>query len=64
MSMPANVNQKQAKVVVACCRHDYGKPERGLSFEYYNLFLPMKEVASDVILFDFYGMTVKQARRE
>lgn len=62
MSMAANVNQKQAKVVVACCLHDYGKPERGLSFEYYNLFLPMKEVASNVILFDFFGMTVKHGK--
>lgn len=41
------------KVVVVCLKDDYNQPARGLSLEYYNLYLAMKNVASEVILFDF-----------
>lgn len=44
------------KVLLAFNLHAYGKPERGLSYEYYNLFLPLQKVADEVLLFDFAGL--------
>ena len=52
------------KVVVACCKYDYNKPERGLSFEYYNLYLAMQNVASEVILFDFGTLHRERGQEE
>ncbi len=41
------------KVLLAFNLYAYGKPERGLSYEYFNLYLPLQQVAEQVILFDF-----------
>ncbi|MDQ3605182.1 MAG: glycosyltransferase [Gemmatimonadota bacterium] len=41
------------KVLLAFNLYAYGKPERGLSYEYWNLYLPMQQVADEVLLFDF-----------
>lgn len=45
------------KVVVAAMEHDYGVRERGHSFEYYNVYLPLAEVAGadQTLLYDFVG---------
>jgi spore maturation protein CgeB len=61
-SRDTDVPRQLGKVVVACSLYDYGKPERGFSFEYYNLYLAMKEVVSEVVLFDFYGTFVQHGK--
>ena len=49
------------KIFVAIMKYDYGVIERGFSFEYYNVFLPLCEVYGNenVILFDYFS-EVKQ----
>lgn len=45
------------KVVLSIMQYDYGVEQRGYSFEYYNLYLPLCNVLGidNVILFDFYS---------
>lgn len=51
------------KVVVACMQHDYGVRERGPSFEYQNVFLPLADAAGEPpILFDFMESERKLGR--
>lgn len=52
------------KVVVVCLKDDYNQPARGLSLEYYNLYLAMKNVASEVILFDFGTLYRERGQEE
>jgi spore maturation protein CgeB len=40
------------KVLFAAHRHDYGKPERGLSFEYFNFYEPLTHLGNEVSFFD------------
>jgi spore maturation protein CgeB len=42
------------KVLVVCLVDDYGDPNRGLSFEYFNIYMGMRQIADEVLLFDFY----------
>ncbi|GAB4297630.1 MAG: hypothetical protein Kow0098_22020 [Ignavibacteriaceae bacterium] len=44
------------KAVMVLMKYDYGVKSRGYSYEYYNLFLPVKELLGEenVIHFDFY----------
>ena len=45
------------KVLVACLVDDHREPGKGLfSHEYLNLYQPMQQVASDVVLFDFHRL--------
>ncbi|HEX9015277.1 MAG TPA: glycosyltransferase [Chloroflexota bacterium] len=41
------------RVTLAAMKYDYGRKDRGLSFEYYNLYLALQEVFERVDLFDF-----------
>lgn len=41
------------RVLLVSMRDDYGVPERGLSYEYYNLYLPLLRVFPGARLFDF-----------
>ncbi|MBI3240808.1 MAG: glycosyltransferase [Chloroflexi bacterium] len=50
------------KVLLAAARHDYGDKSRGLSNEYYNLFLPLERVVDSVVLFDFMEQFQSQGR--
>jgi spore maturation protein CgeB len=50
------------KVLLAFNLHAYGRPERGLSYEYYNLLLPLQEVADGVVPFDFAGIEIERGR--
>lgn len=45
------------KAVIVLIQYDYGKKERGFSYEYYNVFLPFVNVLGkeNVSLFDFYS---------
>lgn len=52
------------KAMVVCLKDDYNQPERGLSLEYYNLYLAMKNVASEVILFDFGTLYRERGQEE
>ncbi len=38
-------------------KYDYGVKERGYSFEYYNIYLPLCDVfgENNILLFDFYS---------
>jgi spore maturation protein CgeB len=48
---------KIIKAVIVLMQHDYGKKERGFSYEYYNVLLPFINVLGkeNVLLFDFYS---------
>lgn len=41
------------KILLACMAHDYGDPERGYSYEYYNFYQSLKELGHEVELFDY-----------
>lgn len=43
------------KILLACMQYDYGDPQRGKSYEYYNFFLSLKSAGYEVILFDYMG---------
>lgn len=40
------------RILFAAHRHDYGRPERGLSFEYFNFFEPLTLLGHQVTYFD------------
>ncbi len=40
------------KILFAAQKHDYGKPERGLSYEYYNFFEPLVDMGHEVTFLD------------
>src|SRR3990172_2620556 len=52
---------KQLRVVLAALYWDYGQKERGLSYEYYNLYLCLKEMYQ-VQFFDYYGLLLEKGR--
>lgn len=43
------------KILVVAMLYDYGKKERGHSYEYYNFYLSLKEVFQEVEFYDFLG---------
>ncbi len=53
------------KIVVAIMKYDYGYEERGFSYEYYNVYLPLCDVfgKENVLLYDYYS-EYKQAGKE
>lgn len=56
-----------AKILFIACKYDYGKPELGLSFEYYNLYDPLVKMNNSqhqVLLFPFDEIFLKSGRDE
>jgi len=51
------------RVVLAALYWDYGQKQRGLSYEYCNLYLCLKEMF-DVHFFDFYGRMLEKGKQE
>ena len=53
------------KIVVAIMKYDYGYEERGFSYEYYNVYLPLCDVygKENILLYDYYS-EYKQAGKE
>ena len=45
------------KAFIAIMKYDYGVESRGYSYEYYNLYLPLRDLLGEenVYLFDFYS---------
>jgi spore maturation protein CgeB len=60
---PSTGRRLPMHITLAALRHDYGKPERGYSFEYYNLYLTLKDVFERVDLFDFRTLYVDKGKR-
>jgi len=55
------------KILFVACKNDYGKPELGLSFEYYNIYEPMVHMnssAHNVIYFPFDEIALKYGKEE
>lgn len=54
------------KVLIAMMLYDYGRKERGYSYEYYNVYLPLKDQLgeSQVLLFDYYSECQKSGIRK
>jgi spore maturation protein CgeB len=44
------------RIVFAALKYDYGLPERGLSFEYYNFYDTLVRMGHEVEYFDFYSL--------
>jgi len=44
------------KCAAVMMQYDYGEKSRGFSYEYYNIFMPLMDVAGEynIMLFDFY----------
>lgn len=59
---PPVVSQRSLKVLFVGLYYDYGQPQRGLSYDYNNLFLPLKELFTDVQFFDFYKIIREQGQ--
>ncbi|HUX93795.1 MAG TPA: glycosyltransferase [Ignavibacteriaceae bacterium] len=53
------------KIVVSIMKYDYGYEERGFSYEYYNVYLPLCDVfgKENVLLYDYYS-EYKQVGKE
>ena len=41
------------KILLVCMQYDYGDPKRGLSYEYCNFYLSLKDMGHEVIVFDY-----------
>lgn len=55
------------KILFIACKYDYGKPELGLSFEYYNLYdslVKMNNGAHRVVLFPFDQVSLELGKDE
>ncbi len=51
------------KVLIACLVDDHHEPGRGrYSYEYYNLYLPLTDIATKVVLFDFRKLLLERGR--
>src|SRR5215212_4810993 len=50
-------------VTLVALRYDYGKKERGFSYEYYNLYLSLKHIFPRVDLFDFHTLYQERGKR-
>jgi spore maturation protein CgeB len=57
------VSSTPLRVVLAALYWDYGARERGLSYEYYNLYLSLKKIW-DVHFFDFYNLLLDKGKEE
>ncbi len=50
------------KILFVGLYYDYGDPSRGLSYEYYNLYLTLTQLAPEVQLFDFHAVTQRSGK--
>lgn len=50
------------RVLFAAPLHDYGQPERGLSFEYFNFYEPLRDMGHEVQFFDTAGVLQRCGR--
>ncbi|MFH1520277.1 MAG: glycosyltransferase [Candidatus Micrarchaeota archaeon] len=57
-------SRKIKKILLAMMKYDYGIKERGLSLEYYNTYLPLKELGYEVEMFDFMTVLQDQGRKK
>lgn len=49
-------------ILYVAMKFDYGKPERGLSFEHYNFYDSLVHMGHDILYFDFMTMLQKQGQ--
>jgi spore maturation protein CgeB len=57
------VNYKGMRILLVMMLYDYGIKERGFNTEYYNLYLCLKKIGKEVILFDYMNR-MQEAGRE
>lgn len=50
------------KILYVAPKYDYGKPERGLSFEHYNFFDSLFNMGNDIIYFDYISILKKRGK--
>ena len=49
-------------ILYVAMKHDYGKPEQGLSFEHYNFYDALVHMGHDVLYFDFMTLLGRHGR--
>jgi spore maturation protein CgeB len=49
-------------ILYVAMKYDYGKPERGYSFEHYNFYDSLLHMGNDIIYFDFMTLMQRQGR--
>jgi spore maturation protein CgeB len=54
--------RKALNVTLVALQYEYGDPNRGLSYEYQNLYLCLKEIFPGAKLFDFYTPFVEKGK--
>ena len=52
------------KILLVCMQYDYGDPDRGLSYEYNNFYLSLRDMGHDVIIFDYMEELRRRGRME
>lgn len=52
------------KILLVCMRYDYGDSDRGLSYEYNNFYLSLKDMGHDVTIFDYMEELRRRGRME
>lgn len=50
------------RVLYVGMKHDYGRPELGLSFEHWNFFHPLHHMGCDILYFDHVGLLKQHGR--
>lgn len=50
------------KVLLVCMLYDYGKPERGISYEYNTYYEPLSNLSDEILFFDFYSQMEKSGK--
>lgn len=52
------------RILYVAMKYDYGRPERGYSFEHYNFYESLRHVADDLIYFDFMSLLDSLGKRK
>ena len=52
----------KVRILYVASKFDYGRPERGLSFEHYNFFDTLRHMGHDLVYFDFMSIERERGR--
>lgn len=56
-------NRLPLRVAMIALYYDYGRPSRGPSYEYINIYLSLKELYEEVLFFDYYKIYAEKGRQ-
>src|SRR5262249_13056739 len=58
----AALREPVMRILYVALKHDYGRPEQGLSFEHYNFYESLVAMGHDLVYFDFMTLLTRHGR--